>query len=88
MALVAHVAPASWFLVMDVNNAREEMNFSEWGTENTDAQRDTLLEVCRQVKKGAMPLSSYTLLHREAAMSAADVTTLCTWSEQARAALR
>jgi organic radical activating enzyme len=56
--------------------------------ENTDAQRDTLLEVCRQVKKGAMPLSSYTLLHREAVLSAADVATLCTWSEQARAALR
>ena len=84
----AHVAPASWFLVMDVNHAREEMNLSEWGTENTDAQRDTLLEVCRQVKKGAMPLSSYTLLHRGAALSAADVTTLCTWSEQARKELR
>ena len=73
---------------MDVNHAREEMNLSEWGTENTDAQRDTLLEVCRQVKKGAMPLSSYTLLHRGAALSAADVTTLCTWSEQARKELR
>ena len=84
----SHVAPASWFLVMDVNHAREEMNLSEWGTENTDAQRDTLLEVCRQVKKGAMPLSSYTLLHRGAALSAADVTTLCTWSEQARKELR
>ena len=56
-------------------------------TENTDAQRDTLLEVCRQVKNGAMPLSSYTLLHREAVLSAADVTTLCAWSEQARKVL-
>jgi len=84
----AHVAPVSWLMVGDVNAAREDMNFSEWGTENTDAQRDTLLEVCRQVKKGAMPLSSYTLLHRGAALSAADVTTLCTWSEQARKELR
>jgi hypothetical protein len=40
------------------------------------------------VKKGAMPLSSYTLLHRGAALSAADVTSLCTWSEQARKELR
>ena len=66
----AYVAPVSWFLVVDVNNAREKMNLSEWGTEDADAQRDTLLEVCRQVKKGAMPLSSYTLLHREAVLSA------------------
>jgi heme-binding protein len=84
----AHVAPASWLLVMDVNDAREEMNFSEWGVENVDAQRDSLLEVCRKVKSGAMPLRSYTLLHREAALTPADVTTLCTWSEASRKALK
>ena len=84
----AHVAPISWLMVGDVNAAREDMNLSEWGEANADAQRDTLLEVCRQVKKGAMPLSSYRLLHREAALSAADVTTLCNWSEQARKDLK
>ena len=84
----AHVAPISWLMVGDVNAAREDMNLSEWGEANADAQRDTLLEVCRQVKKGAMPLSSYRLLHREAALSAADVTTLCAWSEQARKDLK
>jgi len=82
------VAPASWLLVMDVNHAREEMNFSEWGVENVDAQRDSLLEICRKVKAGAMPLRSYTLLHREAALAPTDVTTLCTWSESARKQLR
>ena len=84
----AHVAPASWFLVMDVNHAREEMNFSEWGTENTDAQRDSLLEICRKVKAGAMPLRSYTILHGDAVLTSADVATLCTWSDAARRALR
>ena len=48
----------------------------------------TLDEVCRRVKKGAMPLWSYTLLHREAVITPADVTTLCEWSEQARKELR
>ena len=59
----AHVAPASWLLVMDVNHARDEMNFSEWSVENVDAQRDSLLEVCRKVKSGAMPLRSYRENH-------------------------
>src|SRR5262245_3068662 len=49
----AHVAPASWLLVRDVGHAREEMNFSAWGVENVDAQRDSLLEICRKVKAGA-----------------------------------
>jgi heme-binding protein len=84
----AYVAPASWLLVMDVNHAREEMNFSEWGVEDVDAQRDSLLEICRKVKSGAMPLRSYTLLHRAATLSPEDVTTLCTWTETARRELR
>ena len=84
----SHVAPASWLLVSDVNHARDEMNFSEWGAENTDAQRDSLLEICRKVKKGAMPLGTYKLLHKEAALTASDVTTLCTWTEAARRELR
>ena len=84
----AHVAPASWLLVMDVNHAREEMNFSEWGVENVDAQRDSLLEICRKVKAGAMPLRSYTILHRDAVLTPADVATLCTWSDAARRELR
>jgi hypothetical protein len=84
----SHVAPASWLLVNDVNHAREEMNFSEWGAENPDAQRDSLLEICRKVKKGAMPLGTYTLLHKEAALTPADVTKLCTWTETARQELR
>jgi len=84
----AHVAPISWLMVGDVNAAREDMNFSEWGTENTDAQRDSLLEICRKVKAGAMPLRSYTILHRDAVLTPADVATLCTWSDAARRELR
>jgi hypothetical protein len=84
----AKIAPVSWFLAGDVNSARDDMNLSEWGVANPDAQRDTLLELCRQVRKGAMPLSAYTWLHREAVLRPADVTTLCEWSEAARKELR
>jgi heme-binding protein len=84
----SYVAPASWLLVHDVNHARDEMNFSEWGAENTDAQRDSLVEICRKVKKGAMPLGSYTFLHREAVLTPADVTALCKFTEEARELLK
>lgn len=84
----SYVAPASWFLAWHVNKAREEMNLSEWGGYDSDAARDILLEVCRQVKKGAMPVASYTLIHRSAALSPADVQTLCAWTDATRKALR
>lgn len=54
----AYVAPVSWLLVWDVSEARDDMNLSEWGVANPDAQRDTLLEVCKRVKRGEMPLWS------------------------------
>ena len=84
----AYVAPVSWLLINDVRDAREKMNLSEWGTMDPDAAKDVLIEVCRQVKKGNMPLSSYTLIHRSAVLSAADVKTLCTWSDATRKAIQ
>jgi len=35
-----------------------------------------------------MPLRSYTILHRDAVLTPADVATLCTWSDAARRELR
>ncbi len=84
----AYVAPASWFLASHVNKAREDMNLSEWGNYDSDAARDILLEVCRQVKKGAMPVASYTLIHRSATLSPADVAALCAWTDATRKALQ
>jgi hypothetical protein len=35
-----------------------------------------------------MPLSSYLLLHRDAALSESDVAALCTWSDKMRDTLQ
>jgi hypothetical protein len=86
--LYARIAPTSWLLANHVREGREQMNFSEWGTMDSDAEKDILIEVCRQVKKGKMPVWSYTLIHRSAALSQDDVKALCAWSEATRKALR
>jgi hypothetical protein len=83
----SYVAPTSWLLVHDVNAAREEMNFSEWGQYDSDSARDILVEICRQVRKGAMPLRQYTLIHPSARLTATDVETLCAWTVDVRKAL-
>jgi hypothetical protein len=80
----SRIAPASWLLVNHVRDGREKMNLSEWGAMDSDAAKDVLIEVCRQIKKGNMPVPSYTWIHRSAVLSPADVTTLCTWSNATR----
>ena len=80
-----NVAPVSWFLVNHVNEGRQDMNLSEWGSYDKDKQSHRLRDICEQVQDGEMPLSTYTPLHPNAKLSPADVQTLCDWAKAERA---
>jgi hypothetical protein len=84
--MYSYVAPVSWSVVGHVNHGREAMNLSEW-TYTADEGADLLDGVCRQVRRGAMPIPSYTWIHRDAKLSDADKKVLCRWSADAADAL-
>lgn len=79
----SRVAPASWLLARDVNHGRRHLNFSTWGEfsghgyPKSDDER--LLDICREVSSGAMPLRSYTLVHRAARLTPEEVRIVCEW---------
>jgi heme-binding protein len=78
------VAPASWFVIHHVVQGRRRINLSTWvrpGKEPVDSI-DRLKAICREVRKGGMPLTSYTLIHWSARLSADDVEQICKWSEE------
>jgi len=80
----SQVAPASWFVIHHVVQGRKRINFSTWvrpGKEPVDSV-DRLRAICREVRKGGMPLTSYTLIHWNARLSAAEVQRICEWSEE------
>ncbi|HEV7745071.1 MAG TPA: heme-binding domain-containing protein [Pyrinomonadaceae bacterium] len=81
----SNVAPVSWFVIGHVNEGRDNLNFSEWGRYNQRDVDGVLRQICREVKAGAMPLSSYTPLHPGSKLSAEDVKTLCDWTTAERA---
>lgn len=76
----SHVAPASWFVVDHVNHGRSHLNFSEWARFDENERADMLEHICHEAKRGTMPLDSYTLLHKDAKLSPADIRTLCDWT--------
>lgn len=84
----SQVAPVSWFVIDHVNHGRSHLNFSEWGRYNQREAEALLSEICKEVKSGAMPLSSYTPLHPGSKLSAEDVKILCDWTNAERAQLR
>ena len=77
-----YVAPVSWFTVGHVNEGRQELNFSEWGTYNERKKGTRLRAICQQVEKGDMPLASYALVHREVKLSPDQVQAICDWTRQ------
>lgn len=77
----SHVAPVSWFVAEHVNDGRSDLNFSDWASYDRDEAEHLLTNICKLSKRGAMPLSSYTLIHRDAKLSPADVSALCNWTQ-------
>ncbi|MDA8017305.1 MAG: heme-binding domain-containing protein [Thermoanaerobaculia bacterium] len=63
----SHVAPASWLVQHDVDEARRELNFSEFHLPQHGAHRAD-----DEVARKQMPLFAYLLLHREARLDDAE----------------
>lgn len=77
----SRVAPASWLVVSDVDRGRAAVNFSEWGRYSAKDQQKHLKEVCSEVTEGEMPALQYTLIHRNAKLSADERTAVCRWTK-------
>lgn len=63
----SHVAPASWLVQRDVEEAREHFNVSTWNRGPGDAD-----EAAEEYADGDMPLWFYTPLHPGARLSSQD----------------
>jgi len=79
------IAPVSWWIVHDVNEGREELNWSEWGKYDRDEVGEKLKHLCSETREGHMPIPAYAWMHREARLSQADVERICAWANAERA---
>ncbi|OFZ52417.1 MAG: cytochrome C [Bacteroidetes bacterium RIFCSPHIGHO2_02_FULL_44_7] len=77
----SNVAPISWWLQDHVEEGREHLNFSNWGSFVLKKQNHKLHECAEEVEEGEMPLSSYTLTHGDANLSAKQKKDLAEWFE-------
>ncbi len=75
----AYVAPVSWLVAHDVEEAREHLNFSAWEQYPEKRQMHKLEEIWEEVEEGEMPLWFYVPLHSEAKLSDQDCQILRDW---------
>lgn len=78
----SNVAPVKWILYGHISEARQELNFSNWNSLETDDKADLLDDISSMVLEEEMPLKGYTILHSEANLSEADRELIATWADE------
>ncbi|MEC5146332.1 heme-binding domain-containing protein [Chitinophaga sp. 212800010-3] len=75
----ANIQPVAWWLANHVNEGKEELNFSEFGTYSAKRRLNKLKKTGKEVTEGDMPLSSYTWMHAGARLTSSQKNTLTKW---------
>ena len=65
----SNVQPVGWLLENHINKGKAVLNLSEFGGYSVRKQKSKLKSMANQIEKDEMPLSSYTLIHRDARLS-------------------
>ena len=77
-----YVQPIGWFVKNHIEEGKEHLNFSEFGNYSAKKQAHKLEESYEMIEKGEMPLSSYTIIHKEAVLDEAQQTALISYFKE------
>ena len=75
----SNIQPFAWMMTNHINNGKEKLNFSEFGSNTTRKQISKLKEISNQIKDDEMPITSYRLMHKNANLSQEEESLLMNW---------
>lgn len=78
----SQIAPGSWFMKKHINEGRKHLNFSTWTDYTADKQISKKEKIIEEVEEMGMPLTSYTLIHADAKLTADSRQALIDWFKQ------
>lgn len=73
------VQPVAWILENHIEEGKAELNFSEWDNYSKRRKKSKLKSIISQIEDDKMPLTSYTLIHRDAVLSKEQKTEIIDW---------
>jgi hypothetical protein len=82
-----NMQPGAWFMSQHIREGKKELNFDEFGSYSGRRQLSKLKSIAGSVKDGSMPLSSYTLMHKEARLSDKEKELIIEWALQTKDSL-
>ncbi|MBC7554290.1 MAG: heme-binding domain-containing protein [Taibaiella sp.] len=78
----SNIQPVNWWLNNHVVDGKRQLNFSDFGHYKLLKQVKKLREIVEEVEEGEMPLSSYTLIHKKAVLTADQKQELTAWAKK------
>ncbi|MBB6240461.1 hypothetical protein HDC90_005138 [Pedobacter sp. AK013] len=82
-----NIQPLHWFMTYHIQSGKEELNFNEFSSYTTRRQQSKLRSIENSLKDGTMPLSSYTLIHRNAILNKTEKTLIIKWVQNSKDSL-
>ena len=73
--------PAMAFMSDHVKDGKKHLNFDQFGTYSLRKQFHKLEEIVEVIEKEEMPLTSYTLIHRDAVLNIEEKEALKNWAK-------
>jgi hypothetical protein len=83
----ANIQPVGWILARHIKNGKAELNFSEFGDYSSRKQRSKLNSIAKTIEDGTMPLSSYTLIHKNAILTKEEKALIIDWANTTKDSL-
>lgn len=80
--IYSYLFPVSFFLQHHIQEAREELNFSNWENLSASKKASKASDILEEIQNKEMPLFSYTILHRNAILTNEEIQEIRQWVEE------
>ena len=77
--LYSYIQPARFFMEEHIKDGKKDLNFNEFGKYSKRKQENKLEAIIKQIKSNEMPLKSYTLIHKNAILTASQKKKVLDW---------
>ncbi|MBM2840251.1 MAG: cytochrome [Bacteroidetes bacterium] len=84
----AEIQPVGWWLNSHIQDAKRELNFSEFAAYRPRRQFIKLEQIAEQVSESEMPLPSYLIIHTDARLSQERKDMLVAWTNVMRDSMK
>ena len=78
----SNIQPMGWLMAYHIKKAKNQLNFSEFGSYSQRRQLTKLDGIANNIKDDIMPLNSYKLMHKSAQLNNEEKSLLINWAQQ------